>query len=144
MRKTIVTALMLLAGMTWAVAQNYPSQQGQSSSSGQTQSSSSAQTTVRGCLGRSDGGFTLTDKAGTRYEVTGDAATLKDHVGHEVQIKGTKAEPSTPAGTPEATTNRIEARIDVSSLKHISETCSAKPKSESEKPPMSEQPPTPR
>src|SRR5262249_10954747 len=115
MKKAIVTALMLLAGITWAVAQNYPSQKGQSRSS--------AQATIQGCLGRTDGGFTLTDKAGTRYEVSGDAAMLKDHVGHEVQIKGTKTEPSTPAGTPAATTNRTEARIDVSSVKHIAETC---------------------
>ena len=133
MKKTIVTALLLLAGTTCAVAQAYPSQK--------SQSSSSAQERVRGCLGRTDGGFTLTDKAGTRYEVTGDTATLNKHVGHEVQLKGTKAEPSTPTGTPEATTNRIEARIDVSSVKHISETCSEKSKSGTEKP-MSEQPPT--
>jgi len=47
------------------------------------------------------------------------------HVGHEVQIKGTKAQSSTAPGNP-ATTNRIESRINVFSLKHISETCSPK------------------
>jgi hypothetical protein len=134
MKRAIVTAMMLLAGTTWAVSQDYPSQKGQSSSSAQ-------RTTIEGCLGRTDGGFTLTDKAGKRYELTGDTAMLKDHISHEVQIDGTKAESSTPTGTPEATTNRIEARIDVSGVKHISETCKAK--SETERP-MSEKPPTPR
>jgi Protein of unknown function (DUF5818) len=132
MKKAIITTLMLLVGATWA--QNYPSERDRSSSSVQT-------TIIQGCLGHTNGSFTLTDKAGTRYELTGDTATLNDHVGHEVQIKGTKTELTTPTGTSEATSNRTEARIDVSSLKHISETCSAKSKSSN--PPMSEKPPIP-
>jgi hypothetical protein len=142
MKKAIFTAVMLLAACAWAVAQD-PGQKGQSTSPSQT-------TTIQGCLGRTDGGFTLTDKAGARYDVTGDTATLDKHVGHEVQITGTKAATSTPSSTSEtATTNRTEARIDVSNVKHVAETCKSRsetqnpPKSEQQKPPMSEKPPIP-
>jgi len=132
MKKAIITTLMLLASAAWAVAQSYPSQTSQSSSSDQTK-------TIQGCLSRSDGGYTLTDKAGTAYQVTGETAQLSDHVGHEVQIKGRTTEAKTP-GEPSATTKpNAQPSIDVSSVKHISDTC--KPKSESQNPPTSEKPP---
>jgi hypothetical protein len=84
----------------------------------------------------------LTDKVGTAYQVTGNTAQLSDHVGHEVQIKGKAIEANVP-GTPSATTSTTQSSIDISSVKHISETCTAKPKSESQNPPISEKPPIP-
>jgi Protein of unknown function (DUF5818) len=133
MKRAIVTVVMVMAAATWAFSQNYPSQTGQSTSSDKT-------TTIQGCLGRTDGGFTLTDKSGARFEVS-DTAMLNDHVGHEVQITGTKSEAAAPSSTTGETGNRNEARIDVSSVKHISETCKSKP--ETQNPPMSEKPPLP-
>src|SRR5437588_9895241 len=123
MKNLMVTALMRLAGATWATAQSYPSQTGQSGSSAHT-SAQAQTTTVQGCLASSDGGFALTDKSGAKYDIAGDSATLKDHVGHEVEITGTKSEANTPTSTTGTMANS-SARIDVSKLKHISETCSA-------------------
>jgi len=133
MKRAMVTALMFLALCAWAAAQNYPSQNSRSTTSAQT-------ITIQGCLSRTDGGFRLTDNTGTKYELGGDTVTLNHHVGHEVQITGTKAESGTPSSTSGATTNQGEARIDVSRVKHISKTCN----SEKQNPPMSEKPPTPQ
>ncbi len=129
MKKALVAMSILLLCSIWAIAQqNYPQAQ-------TNQPSSAGQTAVQGCLSRSDGGYMLTDKAGTAYPVTGNTAQLSDHVGHEVQIKGKATEANAP-GTPSAS-------IDISSVKHISKMCTAKPKSESQNPPISEKPPIP-
>ena len=144
MRKTVFATLVLLLCSAWALAQQGYGQDGQSSSSGKT--------TVQGCLSKSDtGGYTLTDKSGTTYQLTGNTSKLSAHVGHEVQIKGTKAESNAASASSGADAN---PQIEVSSMKHISETCSSVGKSEkssekptSEKPaskPMSEKPPASR
>lgn len=136
MKKAVLAATVVLLWSTWMVAQqSYP---------GQTAPDNTGKSvTVKGCLGRSDGGYTLTDASGNRFDVSGDKATLDKHVGHEVQVKGQAAESSTP-GNPSATENRIQSRIEVSDVKHISETCDSKAKpSGKEDQPMSEKPPTP-
>jgi hypothetical protein len=144
---------MLLLCTVWAMAQSYPSGQGSKDSS-----SSSGKTTVEGCLSRSDSGYTLTDKSGTTYQLTGDTSQLGPHVGHEVKIKGTTAEARASATSSTGASSQSEQRkLDVASMKHISETCSStKGKSDmsnpsstekppmSEKQPMSEKPPTSR
>jgi Protein of unknown function (DUF5818) len=136
MRKVTVTILALLLCAVWAVAQQgYPSSQ-------TTTPSSSGQTTIKGCLSRSDGEFALTDTSGTSYKLTGDTAKLSDHVGHEVQIKGTTTDANATPGAASAAGAAARPTLDVTSMKHISETCSSKSKSETQKPPMSEKPPT--
>ncbi len=134
MKRTIPVMLMMLLCAVWVIAQqSYPSSQ---AGSAQTQSSNQKQTTVTGCLSRDDGTFSLTDKAGTKYQLTGDTSQLSDHVGHEVQIKGAETQPSgTPSST--ATSSSTQPQIDVSSMKHISNTCT----SNTQTPPMSEKPP---
>ena len=139
MKKTILATLIVLVCGLWAVAQQ--SDPGQSSS-GQA-AGSAAQTTIQGCLSGSDGKYTLTDKSGTAYQLTGDTAKLSDHVGHEIQIKGKVSPPSTP---PSASAATAQQTLDVTSVKHVSATCGSKSSDspKSEKPPMSENPPTPR
>ncbi len=134
MKKTVLATLVLLLCSAWALAQQGYGQSSQSSSSG-------SKTTVRGCLSKSDtGGYTLTDKSGTTYQLAGDTSKLSAHVGHEVQIKGTKAESSAASASSGAGAN---PQIEVSGLKHISETCSSAGKTEkSSEQPMSEKPPT--
>jgi len=135
MKKPTLATLALLLCATWAMAQqSYPSSQS-------ADSGNSGQTTVKGCLAKSDGGFTLTDKAGTTYKLTGDTAKLSDHVGHEVQIKGTTSQANSSPGAVASSTSS-QPTLDVSSMKHISETCSSKSKSDTSSPPMSEKPPT--
>lgn len=129
MKKAILTTAMLLLCGLWAVAQQtYPnpsSQSSQSSSSSQATSTGS-QTTVQGCLSGSNGSFTLTDKSGTAYQLTGDTSKLNEHVGHEVQITGTQSQqstaaPSTAPGNPAS----AQPSIDVTSVKHIASSCSS-------------------
>ncbi len=135
MKTLAMTAAVLLLCAAWTLAQEkYPS--GQTS----TTPSSSGQTTVQGCLDRSGTNYTLTDKSGTKYQLTGDTSKLSEHVGHEVEITGT------PGGAGAGASAHAQQTLDMSNLRHISETCSAGSKSEQstpspERPPMSEKPP---
>lgn len=137
MKTRAFATLVLLLCSAWAVAQSYPSDQ-------KSETGSSGKATVQGCLSRSDSGYTLTDKSGTTYQLTGDTAKLSAHVGHEVQIKGTKAESGAAASTT-ASSQSGQPQLEVSGMKHISETCSSAPKSDkSSDKPMSEKPPAPK
>ena len=88
MVQKLMFALTLILATTWLMAQE-PASQGSSSQAGTAASSGSGQTAVEGCLQGSNGSFTLTDKAGTTYQLQGDTSKLAEHVGHEVQITGT-------------------------------------------------------
>lgn len=115
MRQVMLLAVLLL-GVSWAAAQNYPNSS--TPTSGQT--SAGTQTTVEGCLSGSDGKYTLTDSKGTNYQLTGDTAKLADHVGHEVKITGVAS------GSAASSDNSMAAgaqTLEVSSMKHVSKTC---------------------
>jgi hypothetical protein len=86
-------------------------------------------TTIRGCLeSGTDHGYTVTDKNGTRYTLTGtDANALSSHVGEEVEADGEPAPasdvssgagPATdkPAGTPSQT-------FKVNNVRKVSDKC---------------------
>ncbi len=139
MKKILITAMLLLC-CTWAVAQG---QKDPSAQEGEKKI-----VTLRGCLNRSDSGFTLTDKSGKTYELTGTTSNLDSHVGHEVQVKGVKTGP-TAASDAASSGSGAQAKLNVTDLKHLSGTCSsqssdmgkpASDKSSSDKP-MSEKPP---
>ena len=123
MRQVLLLVSVLLLGLSWAVAQDssaassssYPAQQ----SAGQSQSGASGQMTVEGCLSGSNGSFTLTDKNGMAYQLTGDTAKLSEHVGHEVKITGT----SSASGSSASTSSASGQTLQVTSMKHISKTC---------------------
>jgi uncharacterized protein DUF5818 len=140
MKRAMLATLLMVLCSSWALAQQDYGQKSDSSSSGTT--------TVQGCLNKSDSGYTLTDKSGTTYQLTGDTSKLSDHVGHEVEITGTQSGAGTGDSTA-ATQQSTQHQIDVSSLKHISTTCSSatssgqekSPDKSSEKPPMSDKPP---
>ena len=136
MRQVLLLVSVLLLGLSWAVAQDSTSSSPSSTSSGSAQRDPSAspgqtsrtgtsgQTTVEGCLSGSNGNFTLTDKNGMSYQLTGDTAKLSEHVGHEVKITGTSgtstgAESSTGAASGAAGSQTLQ----VSSVKHVSKTC---------------------
>ncbi len=120
MYRKLTLFVMLLASAAWLQAQaGYPS-----SAPSQNRGAMTRHTTVQGCLQSMNGSYALTADNGTVYQLTGDTAMLKEHIGHEMRITGTIPETSS-AGTPSATTpGASEARIlQVKSFKHISTTC---------------------
>jgi len=117
MTRTLLLALTLLVSAAWVQAQDQYPQTGSS----QTGATASGQTTVEGCLRHSDGNYTLTDNAGTTYQLQGATSKLKEHLGHEVQITG-----STMSGATSTTTGTqtgTQSSLMVESVKHISKTC---------------------
>lgn len=65
---------------------------------------SAGQMTVEGCLGGSDGNFSLTNQNGRSYQLTGHGK-LSEHVGHEVTVTGTSGSAGTGAsGSTESST----------------------------------------
>ena len=124
MRQVLMIVSVLLLGLSWAVAQDSstPSSSGYGAqqSTAQSRTGAGGQMTVEGCLSGSNGNFTLTDKKGMEYQLTGDAATLSEHVGHEVKITGMS---SSGASGSTASTSGSSQTLQVSSLKHISKTC---------------------
>ena len=131
MRQLFLLLSVLLLGLSWAVAQDStsPATQDSASNSGQTsRTGAGGQMTVEGCLSGASGNFTLTDKNGMSYQLSGDTAKLSEHVGHEVKVTGTSGsagagasgstEPSGAAGTAGA-----GQTLEVTSVKHVSKTC---------------------
>ena len=122
MRRTILLSSILLLSAVWALGQ-YDTSSNQSSGS----QSSTNQTTIEGCLSGSDGNYTLTDKSGTTYQLTGETAKLVNHVGHDMQLTGTSSTSSADQPSSMSGSASSQQTFNVSSFKHISKTCSAKP-----------------
>ena len=118
MRQIFMILSIMLLGLTWAVAQD---QTGTASS--QAGQSASSQMTVEGCLSGSNGNYTLTDKNGTSYQLTGETAKLSEHVGHEVKITGMPSAAAGAAGASASAGAGASQTLEVSSVKHVSKTC---------------------
>jgi hypothetical protein len=139
MRQILLLVSILLLGLTWAVAQDAsqtsPSSSQSSASAGQTSSgetssrrtSAGGETTVEGCLSGSSGSYTLTDKNGNTYQLTGDTAKLSQHVGHEVKITGSSSagagSANSGAAAGAAGAAGSQQTLQVVSVKHVSKTC---------------------
>ncbi len=132
MIQKLMLGLTLLFATTWLLAQDSSSQTAPStsapsaaSSSQSGMSGSSAQTSVEGCLQSSSGSYTLTDKSGTTYQLSGDTSKLAEHVGHEVQITGTTSgdaagAASSGSGSAGSAGGQM---LTVEKVKHVSKTC---------------------
>jgi hypothetical protein len=121
MKRLALLSSVLLLTAVWAVAQ-YNNQSGSQSSSDMSN------TTIEGCLSGSDGSYSLTDKSGTTYQLTGDTAKLQNHVGHTIQVTGTSASDPTMKGKQSGSMSSpsdTEPTFNVTSFKHVSNTCSS-------------------
>jgi hypothetical protein len=79
-------------------------------------SSNTDQTTIKGCLGGSDGNYTVVeDNTGHIFKITTSSVDLKPHLNHDVTLIGPKA-----SGTNSAPADNTLA---VTELKMISEHC---------------------
>ncbi len=136
MRRLLLFSVLLL-GTSWALAQNAPAQtsstnSGQANTTYQAQSQTSngnaaAKQTVEGCLSNSNGNYMLTAKDGTMYQLMGDSSKLSEHVGHTVKVTGTVSTSSAaPSGENSGgmASNSGQQTLQVSSVRHISKTCS--------------------
>jgi len=98
-----------------------------------TDATSDAKTTIRGCLeGGTDRGYTITDKNGTRYALTGtNVDALISHVGEEVEMDGEPASGSDVSGRGPATTESATDKpaatpsqtFKVSDVRKVSDKC---------------------
>ena len=129
MRRLVLLLSVLLLGACWAAAQDTttssPSQSDPTSASSGQSATASGATSVQGCLSGSGGNYTLTDKNGNAYQLTGDTAKLSEHVGHEVKIMGTSSSAAPSGGAATGTTGQASGNsqtLEVSSVKHISKT----------------------
>ena len=122
MYKTLMLLLVLLVSAAWMQAQATP--QSEPTQSTAEPSGTAGHMMVEGCLSGSDGNYTLTADNGTMYQLTGNTAELKDHVGHEVQITG-KTSGSASASSSSSMSSGQQQTLDVKSMKHISKTCKA-------------------
>lgn len=146
MRNLLCISVLLLSA-AWVAAKSSSSSPSSSSWSNQaaisssqttpsssTSSNSGNETKVEGCLNSSNGSYTLAARDGTTYQFSGDTSQLSDYDGHEVQISGTtsSASASNSSGSSSTTptssggmSSSTQAMLNVTSLKHISKTCSA-------------------
>lgn len=133
MRNVLPASVLLLLSSAWAFAQGDSSAAtpqsataGQQSPSTQAVPSGQDNETVEGCLNSSAGNYTLTDSTtGKTYTLTGDIATLSDHVGHEVRLTGSTSEatPGTPGAATGAGATGAGSTFKVKKAKTISSSC---------------------
>jgi hypothetical protein len=122
MKRIFLLSSILLLSAVFAVAQ-YDKQPDPSNPGANV-------TTVEGCLAGSTGNYSLTDKFGTTYQLTGETAMLQAHVGHTIQITGTSAPNTHTTGDKAGSmSGSADARqmFTVTSFKHISPHCNAMP-----------------
>ena len=130
MRKTLLLTMILLSVSAWAAAQQETNSQSAPSSASQgTAQPSSASNSIEGCLGGFAGKFTLTDKAGTTYQLQlpqrADPSNLKQYIGANVRVKGTIA--NAAGSNPSAGGSSAgQASIMVTGMDKVSDTCSTK------------------
>ncbi len=119
MKRTFLLISILLLSASWAMAQYGGGNSNESSGS----PAGNSHVTVQGCLAQDGGNFTLTDKAGTTYRLTGNTAKLNSHVGHTMRVTGTSL-PAMPApGSMSEASQTPQPTLSVTSFKHIASNC---------------------
>jgi hypothetical protein len=124
--KNLLLMLVLLCSAAWLWAQQNPDMNSAQSGSNQAETTKASES-VQGCLQSSNSSYTLTDTAGSRYQLQGATAELAEHVGQEVQVTGTITQSSASSSTESpggSTSSRSQqAMIQVQDLQHLADTC---------------------
>lgn len=121
MRRILLLSSILLVSAMWAAAQV------NSASSGPVTNSISNNVTVQGCLGGDVGELTLTNRAGTSYQLTGNTQNMYQDVGHTVVVTGVKPSGSPLPGSMAAnadTRSDTPASLTVISFEDVAPSCS--------------------
>jgi hypothetical protein len=80
-------------------------------------SSNADQASLKGCLGGSDGNYTVSEDGTTQvFKITSSTVDLKPHLGHDVEIIGQKANAATNSGSSDKS-------VIVTGVNMISEHC---------------------
>jgi len=80
-------------------------------------SSNTEQASIKGCLGGSDGNYTVAEDGTTQsFKITSSTVDLKPHLGHDVEVIAQKATVGTTSGSSESS-------VVVTGLNMISEHC---------------------
>jgi hypothetical protein len=87
-----------------------------------TRSTTSQNNVIHGCLSGSTGNYTVTDRNGMQYEVTGDESTLAASVGREVEIRLAQNE-STDTSSQGSSTTQTTHSIQASEVTVLSNKC---------------------
>ena len=97
-------------------------------------SANANETNIEGCLSGSAGNYTLVDKSGTTWQLSGDTSKLDKEVGHEVRITGSASGASSASGSsasssaaPSGAGSSSSQTFNVSKVKKIANTCSSSP-----------------
>jgi hypothetical protein len=81
-----------------------------------TPSSNTDQASIKGCIGGSDGNYTIAEDGTTQtFTITSSTVDLKAHVGHDVEVIGQKANADTSSGSSDS--------VVVTGVNMISEHC---------------------
>jgi len=81
-----------------------------------TPSSNTDQASIKGCIGGSDGKYTIAEDGTTQtFTITSGTVDLKAHVGHDVEVIGQKANADTSSGSSDS--------VVVTGVNMISEHC---------------------
>ena len=137
----VVTVVLLALGAAWAQQQTQPQQPAQAQpqpmdSNINTPASAGGQVTLQGCLSGGMGNYALRSSDGMTYQLQGSEDQFKEHVGNTVAVTGTLGPANTAANNSKATESNANAAsssgaageqqrtLNVSSLQHISASCS--------------------
>jgi hypothetical protein len=79
---------------------------------------------LEGCLQKSEGEYTITDKDGLLHHLTEGPKLLKSYVGHEVQLTGTPSIRTIDTTPPGGASSAIEKPVfRVRTVKDVAATC---------------------
>jgi len=118
MRKIVVPISVLLLSAAWAAAQSGGSYSNESPATTPV----TMNVTILGCLAGDEGGYTLTDRSGATYQLTGDTGKLRAHVGHMMQVTGVSTSVMHQPGSM-SEGRETQPTLSVVSFKHISSNC---------------------